>query len=151
MSQRMSAAEYRQQVVGELPESVLNYPVKKKSSVKRSMPEPTEHEIQSTILDRLKYLPKAFFWRENSGLMTAEYKGVKRMWRAGIPGIADIMGILDGYMVAIEVKRPGKKQSPDQLAFQRRLEACGGVYVVCSDATKIANQILAVISMIKGE
>ncbi len=151
MSQRMSAAEYRQQVVGELPESVLNLSVKKKSSVKRGVPEPTEHEIQNTILERLKYIPRAFFWRENSGLMTAEYKGVKRMWRAGIPGIADIMGIFDGYLVAIEVKRPGKKPSQDQLAFKRRIEECGGIYIVSTDAIQVVSQIMASISMLKGE
>ncbi len=102
---------------------------------------PTEHQIQATILDRLGFLKDSFFWRQNSGMAKSEYKGKTRFWRSGIAGIADIMGVYKGKAIAIEVKRPKKKQSDDQIAFQQRFEECGGIYVVCSDATAIVKQI----------
>lgn len=107
-----------------------------------SLPGPTEHEIQSSILERLNFLKNAFFWRENSGLVRIPgANGKDRMFRAGISGIADIMGIWNGTPIAIEVKRPGKKPTPNQIAFKVRYEMCGGVYVVCTDAAEVVRQI----------
>lgn len=114
------------------------------------MPMPTEHEIQSTILERLAMLPGGFFWRENSGTFQVGEEGNKRFFRAGIKGIADVMGVYKGYAIAIEVKRPGKKQSVDQRAFQQRFDQCGGVYLVCTDATTIVRDIEASIQFRKG-
>lgn len=124
---------------------VLNKPMSS------GMPQPTEHEIQNTILERLRFINKGFFWRENSGLMKLESKGKDRFFRAGTPGIPDIMGVYEGFSIGIEVKRPGKKQSLDQKAFQNRFDQCGGIYLVCTDATQIVSQIMAAITMKKGE
>lgn len=160
----MTAAEWRQQVGADANEpenpyasnlakshanmavsKVIDSPVRGSKLTRTKgggkLPQPTEHEIQNTILERLNFVKNGFFWRENSGLMTAEYKGVKRMWRAGIAGIADVMGLWQGTPIAIEVKRPGKKPSPDQLAFKRRFEECGGIYIVCTDAATVVKQL----------
>lgn len=94
---------------------------------------PLEKNIQSDILDRLGLLKGGFFWRENSGMVEQEYGGKKRVWRAGIKGISDIMGVYKGRLVAIEVKRPGKKPSLFQVAFMQRVKECGGVAFVCDD------------------
>lgn len=48
-------------------------------------------------------------------------------------GVADILAVMPdgtGRMLAIEVKTPKGKQSPDQVLFQKRLEEAGGVYVL---------------------
>jgi hypothetical protein len=118
---------------------------KKKSAP--SMPQPTEHEIQSSILERLGLLSGAFFWRENSGLMQVGEPNKKRFFRAGTPGIPDIMGVYKGRPVGIEVKRPGKKQSIDQRAFQQRFDQVGGIYIVCTDSTQIVAQIEAALNI----
>lgn len=164
--QRMTAAEWRKQVRADEtepenpyhthvnPGAVQQVAAAIVRSVKANpqvLPQPTEHEIQNTILDRLGFVNKGFFWRENSGLMKLESKGKERFFRAGTPGIPDIMGVYDGFPVGIEVKRPGKKQSVDQKAFQQRFDQCGGIYIVCTDATQIVNQIMAAIAMKKGE
>lgn len=108
----------------------------------------TEHEIQSNILERLAFLKKAFFWRENSGAFALEHGGKKRFFRAGTPGIADIMGVYKGVPIAIEVKRPTTKNnvSADQKAFLQRFNECGGVGIVCWDDSTVVQQINEAIS-----
>jgi len=108
----------------------------------------TEHEIQSNILERLNFLKRSFFWRENSGAFALENGGKKRFFRAGTPGIADIMGVWNGVPVAIEIKRPKTKNnvSIDQKAFLQRYRDCGGVAIVCWDDATVVEQIKEAIS-----
>lgn len=148
--QTMTAKEYQAMIVnpaGE-PDNPFDQTFQKQHRTKpakkpATMLELTEHQIQNMILDRLAFLPKSFFWRENSGIAVSEYKGQKRIWRAGISGIPDIMGVYQGVPVGIEVKRPGKKLSPEQTAFKRRYEECGGMYLMCNDPREVINQLHA--------
>lgn len=165
MSEHMSAKDFQRKIVrGEDDTFIQQLTItdqsvrKAKEKLKRglmrdknTLSQPTEHEIQSAILERLALTPKSFFWRENSGLMKVGEDDKKRFFRAGIPGIPDIMGLYNGVPVGIECKRPGKKQSMDQKAFQQKFEACGGIYVVCTDATQVMNQIHAALSFRNGE
>lgn len=149
MQEHMSAKDYRQIMdidnIFSDPEYDTEFTRKnvKKSfkKLKKLMSEPTEHDIQKLILERLGFLKNGFFWRENSGLMKIESEGNSRFFRAGIPGIPDVMGVYRGKPVGIEVKRPGKKQSVDQKAFEQRYKQCGGIYIVCMDATQIVSQL----------
>jgi len=64
--------------------------------------------------------PRGLVWREN----TIQIGYVQ----AGIPGRADIQGVLaDGRFLAIEVKRPGKLPDPEQLAYLDCIDQMGGV------------------------
>ncbi len=45
----------------------------------------------------------------------------------GEKGISDIIGCFNGRMVAIEIKRPGGKATPDQIAFIEAVRAAGGI------------------------
>lgn len=48
-----------------------------------------------------------------------------------VPGVSDIIGVLpDGRAFACEVKAPGRKARPDQLAFITKFNECGGVALV---------------------
>lgn len=140
MSDKMTAEEYRQTIVNPALEAEgpnkFDNPIPGpsfKKKVKEGLPEVTEHQIQSLILERLSFIKNGFFWRENSGLITAEHNGKKRHWRAGIKGIADIIGVYKGFFVAIEVKRAGKKPSVEQKAYLQRVRDCGGIGFVCDD------------------
>ncbi len=46
------------------------------------------------------------------------------------PGLSDLVAAKDGRVVFIELKRPTGKQSEKQRAFQRKLEAAGGEYII---------------------
>lgn len=57
-----------------------------------------------------------FHWKEHQGLGSA-------------PGVADILGIYEGRMLAIEVKAPGKRVKPGshQERFLLNIEDRGGI------------------------
>jgi len=110
----------------------------------------TEHRIQSAILERLGYVKNGYFYRQNSGMVKSEYGGKTRMWRAGVPGIADIMGVYHGYAVAIEVKQPGKKLNPNQIQFREKFILAGGIYFICTDAIDVVSQLATEIEKKKG-
>jgi hypothetical protein len=150
MTEHMSAAKYRRQFIdkGAMPDNEFDSTLKEIDRRQtKKLPQPTEHEIQSSILERLGLLSGAFFWRENSGLMQVGTPDKKRFFRAGTPGIPDIMGVYKGRPVGIEVKRPNKKQSIDQRAFQQRFDQVGGIYIVCTDSTQIVAQIEAALNI----
>ena len=49
----------------------------------------------------------------------------------GVPGMADIQGILKGGRhISIECKGPGKKQTPDQKVWEEMVLSFGGIYVL---------------------
>jgi hypothetical protein len=83
----------------------------------------TEHQIQQQILDWLK-LKRIFHYRQNSG-------GIKkgsRFVKFGAPGAPDIICVIKGAYVGIEVKRVNGMQSRQQFCFQKSLEKAGGYY-----------------------
>ena len=86
----------------------------------------SEHDIQDQILDWLKGW-HVFCYRQNTGM--AKLKG--GFWvRFGKPGAPDIVAVLNGRFIGIEVKKPGAKQSESQSDYQRELERAGGLYIL---------------------
>lgn len=141
MQERMTAKDYRKMVTGPaLAEDLADEAFTKQ--VLKPLPKKigeSEHDIQKRILERLGFLTGGFFWRENSGQFALEHKGKKRFFRAGVKGIADIMGIYKGRGVAIEVKTPETKNkvSWSQKAFLERFKECGGIAFVCWDDKEV--------------
>ena len=90
----------------------------------------TEAEIQAEILEAFGASPSLRLWRNNVGV--ARTLDGQRMRRFGVPGSADILGILKpkGRMVAIEVKGPRGRLSDKQGLWQQMFEDHGGLYIV---------------------
>ncbi len=87
----------------------------------------TEKQIQNAILRAFGTLPALRMWRSNVGVARIG----RRVVRFGIPGQADLTGILPGgRRLEVEVKSPHGRQSPQQRAFQRMIERFGGLYVL---------------------
>jgi len=86
-----------------------------------------ERAIQNAIL-------RAFGTRRNLRLWRANVLAARmgdRFVRAGVPGQADLTGILpDGRRLEIEAKSDRGRQTEDQRNFQRMIERFGGVYVL---------------------
>lgn len=70
--------------------------------------------------------PRAVFWRQNTG---AARTG-DRVVRFGIPGQADITGVVDGSRIEIECKSENGRLSPEQRAFRVCVECAGGIYLI---------------------
>lgn len=84
--------------------------------------------IQNKILVLVSQIDDSFFWRNNTG--AAMIKG--RLVNFGYPGSPDIIGVVKGKFVGIEVKTKDKnsKQRESQQNFERILKLAGGIYIM---------------------
>ena len=111
------------------------------------MTPPNETRIIGHILARLSQIPGcavikpdggyegdpnavALFWRQNTGAA----RSGSRLIRFGVPGQADITGIVRGRRIEIEGKTDDGRQSQAQRTFQARVSQCGAVYLVVRSA-----------------
>jgi hypothetical protein len=85
-----------------------------------------EGETQKAILEWLAW-KHVFHYRNNSG---AFVDSNKHFYRFGAVGSPDIVCVVNGQYVGIEVKAPRGRQSENQKEFQRQLEAAGGRYLL---------------------
>lgn len=88
-----------------------------------------ETDIHNRILVALSkaFHPDGVFWRQNAGRVRTE----RGAWVSlGPTGISDIVGVLRGRPVFVEVKTATGKQRKAQIAFQSAVERAGGFYVV---------------------
>jgi hypothetical protein len=87
----------------------------------------TEKQIQYQILRTFGGRQDMRLWRQNCGVARIG----KRVVRFGVPGQADLTGILPGgKRLEIEVKTNFGQQTEEQKAYQRIIERFGGVYVL---------------------
>jgi hypothetical protein len=90
-----------------------------------------ESETQKAILEWLAW-KHIFHYRNNSGAFafpeTATSK--RRFFKAGVAGAPDIVCVIAGQYVGLEIKAPKGRQSENQKEFQRQLEAAGGRYIL---------------------
>lgn len=88
----------------------------------------TESLLQDHIRLALGNIPGLVLWRNNCG--TAEVRGYRIKFGVANPGGADLIGLWNGRFVAVEIKTPTGRQSPDQVRFQQLVESKGGEYVI---------------------
>jgi hypothetical protein len=100
--------------------------------------------LESAIMnDILTHLQRScvLVWRNNTGRRSGVRYGL------GV-GSADLIGVVRGRMLAIEVKRPGGKPSADQITWMRVVNMHGGYAVV---VTSVPEAIAAVRAAEAGE
>jgi hypothetical protein len=92
---------------------------------RNAQPAPSEHDIQTAILDYL-IVRRIFHYRQNSGA----FKKGSHFVRFGYPGAPDIVCVIGGRYIGLEIKDRYGEQSAAQVAFQTALERAGGRYFV---------------------
>jgi len=98
----------------------------------------TEKQVQNAILREFGTRPDLRLWRQNTGAARVG----RRFVRFGVPGQADLTGILPGgRRVEIEVKSPTGRQTPDQRAFQALIERFDGLYVLARSVDDVRRAI----------
>jgi len=102
----------------------------------------SEYIIETKILDWLAGLGIGFFWKNTSG---GFHDGKK--WRVhqspfAIRGTSDILGIVSGRMVALEVKTDVGRPSSEQAAFIQKVRVCGGLAAVVRSLDETKAQFL---------
>ncbi|HMQ92497.1 MAG TPA: hypothetical protein PKA33_15990 [Amaricoccus sp.] len=106
----------------------------------------SERDIQRRILLALAqtFHPRGIFWTADTG--TARSMDGARVISFGLPGQSDIQGCLDGRWIGIEVKTAKGKQRKSQVAFQRAIEAAGGVYLIARSPEAAVEGIVSALS-----
>lgn len=110
---------------------------KKPRQRKAAMPKVRETDIQRAIFESLRWRRDLVIWRTNTRVIDMPGQGGRRRpVQFGVTGGGDITGIVKpwGLHLEIEVKRPGNKQSPQQLKREQDLRAAGALYVLAHDA-----------------
>lgn len=99
----------------------------------------SESSIQAEILTTFGARPGWLIWRQMVGSAPA-WDG-KAVLRFGTPGQADILGVVRGRAIAIEVKSQRGKQRDAQKLWQRAFEAAGGLYVVARSVEDVETAV----------
>lgn len=88
----------------------------------------TEGQLQDRVRLVLGADPVCTFYRNNVGLATTD-RGTKIKFGL-FPGSADLIGCFRGRFIAVEIKTPDGRQSPDQKLWQGQIESKGGLYFI---------------------
>jgi hypothetical protein len=96
-----------------------------------------ESYVQRQILDYLA-LKGIFHYRNNSG---AFKRDDGHFYRFGALGSPDIICVIAGQYVGIEVKAPKGKQSEHQKVFQDALEQAGGKYLLAHSLDDVTREV----------
>lgn len=98
-----------------------------------------ESDIQKGILDYLKLKKHLVFKHRNVGIFK-QNTGKYIPLAAGEKGISDILGCTpQGKFLAIEVKQPKGRPTPDQLAFIERVNTLGGIGFIAYSLDDVIN------------
>lgn len=115
------------------------------------MKEKSEARIQDEIRAALGKIERLVLWRNNVGLArhfdpkTHETQTVKY----GLAnGSADLVGLLDGRFIALEVKKPGESPTDEQVRWLELVRKCGGFAAVVTSAE---DALAAIVRAQKGE
>ncbi len=92
-------------------------------------------------------------WRQNTGAASLTGRGGRAMpVRFGVPGTADIIGVMNpgGRWFAVEAKSRktrgiawASKQTPDQEIFESAVALTGGFYALCRSADDVEEAVQA--------
>jgi len=95
--------------------------------------EKRESSIQDEIRFALSQIPGLVLWRNNVGVARHFDTRTHREYstRYGLAkGSADLVGILNGRFIALEIKRPGQRPSRDQQLWLDLVRTYGGFAAV---------------------
>jgi len=89
-----------------------------------------ERDVQKVVLQWLNLQRNCVAWRNSKGSSRASSA---RFVRYGIiaKGSSDIFGIINGLLLVVEVKAPGKKPTEEQAEFIDIVNKRGGVGLWC--------------------
>ncbi len=104
----------------------------------------TEAAIQREILDAVGALPGVQVWRTAAicAYLPDGRGGYRPIWPLPV-GWPDLTAIVDGWALAVEVKRPGGRMSGQQRRMQGLWQSAGGVWVVATSAQDALDAVAA--------
>ena len=101
-----------------------------------------EKEVEKSILEFLEWYP-GYFWKNNSVGVYDARKGVYRKAKSKyiINGVSDILGVLNGKFIAIEVKSAKGRLSESQKEFLYQVNEEGGIGFVARSVEDVRRNL----------
>jgi penicillin-binding protein-related factor A (putative recombinase) len=100
-----------------------------------------EKQIENNILAFLEEI-NVFAWKNQSvGIYDAKRGAYRKPGKYQLSGVADILGILNGKFLAIEVKSANGVLSENQRVFIRGINELGGIAFVSRSVTQTFEQL----------
>jgi len=102
-----------------------------------------EGEVEAKILEYLNKKVGGLWWKNYS---TGIYDPVAQRYRpiTSMKGVSDILGVVDGVFVAIEVKSPHNKKRPEhQQEFIDKVVSVGGVAFFCDSVDTLEEELVS--------
>jgi hypothetical protein len=98
-----------------------------------------EQGIQRAILDYLRWRGIPCYKHQNAGIMKRDGSYIPTHTR----GVSDIIGCIPktGRFLAIEVKRPGGKPSPEQQQFIDMINGAGGLAFLAMSVEDVISKL----------
>ena len=98
-----------------------------------------EQHIQKQILDYLRYRGIPCYKHQNAGIRKPDGSYIPTHTR----GVSDIIGCMPktGRFLAIEVKRPGGKATPEQQHFIDTINQAGGLAFVARSVEEVQDAL----------
>lgn len=100
--------------------------------VKKAFKDATANELTKTIIFDMYWVREGLAYRINNG---AIYDTKRQVYRKGVQrkGVPDIIGIINGRFIGIEVKIGRDRQSADQKEVEKEINEAGGVYFIAKN------------------
>ena len=100
---------------------------------------PLEKDIQKTIIDYLRWKKFLVVKINNVGIFNQK---TKKYIPPPQKGISDLLVCApDGRFIAIEIKRPGNKPTPEQEAFLKQVIEAGGIAMVADNIDDVMSLV----------
>ena len=103
-----------------------------------------EKVIENAILDYLLMVDGLFFKIQNVGIYDPIRKTFRKPSRHHKAGVSDILGVLRGRFIAIEVKTPTGRLSKSQAKFLDEVKANGGLALVARSVEDVDNYLRSI-------
>ena len=99
--------------------------------VRKSAPDPMERELHIAVADTIRWAikPDVIWFHPANGELRSDATGAL-LQRMGVrPGVSDLLFVMppQARLHALELKRRGKRPTPEQTAFLEAVRAIGGV------------------------
>lgn len=117
-------------------------PLLSKTKIKRQYP---ESDLQRAIVQHLMLMgnPDVVWYASTNGVKMAS-RTAEHMKRMGmVAGVADLAFVIKGQAYFMELKSLKGKQSPEQKAFESRVHAAKGIYIVVNNINTAIDYLMS--------
>lgn len=103
-----------------------------------------ESIIKRHVFEYLCMCPEFFGWvQPNGGVYDPTRKAFRRLSGGQRKGVSDIIGLWNGQGLAVEIKTPTGRLSPEQKLFQSQFIEAGGLALVVRSVSEAVDWVAA--------